>query len=106
MAHWLKRYESGPKQARTGRIRRPQNPFLPREKSIRRRIARSGFIMRPRREVVAMTVLNPTFSFRRAMGQLHGHDTMVHDLGAGVIAGQIAGLVMALLVMLVFGLIL
>jgi hypothetical protein len=49
-----------------------------------------------------MTVFNPTFGFKGFMAQMHGRKTLVHDLGAAVIAGQFAGLVMAAVVMLVF----
>jgi hypothetical protein len=51
-----------------------------------------------------MTVLNPTLGTKDLMGRLHSHDTLIHDLSAAAIAGQIAGLVMAVVVMLVFGL--
>jgi hypothetical protein len=53
-----------------------------------------------------MTVLNPSFGFKGMLGRLHSHETLTHDLSAAVIAGQIAGLVMAVVVMLVFALIL
>ena len=51
-----------------------------------------------------MTVFTPTFGFKGLMGQMHDRRTLFHDLSTAVVAGQIAGLIMAVVMMLVFGL--
>src|SRR5882672_7044884 len=54
----------------------------------------------------AMTVFTPTFGSKGFMDRMHNRMTVEHDMTAAVIAGQFAGLVMAVVVMLVFGVIL